>query len=151
MKNEFLEVLRTLKQTVFILSAGDKTERHAMTVSSVTSLSMEPPSIMVAINKNAGINSILSEDTNFCLNLLSSSQQEISNICSGSEEGEERFNNEGWVSENSIYLESAQSNIFCKVKKIIPFSSHFIMVGEVTKIIHSGKMDPLVYQNGKYD
>ena len=70
MKNEFLEVLRTLKQTVFILSAGDKTERHAMTVSSVTSLSVEPPSIMVAINKNAGINSILSEDTNFCLNLL---------------------------------------------------------------------------------
>jgi flavin reductase (DIM6/NTAB) family NADH-FMN oxidoreductase RutF len=151
MKKEFLDVLRTLKQTVFILSAGDITERHAMTVSSVTSLSLEPPSIMVAVNKNAGINSILSENKNFCLNLLNSSQQEISNICSGNEEGEERFNNEGWVSENSVYLESAQSNIFCTVKKIISFSTHFIVIGEVTKIIHSGKMNPLVYQDGKYD
>ena len=61
MEKEFLEVLRTLKQTVFIISADNKDERHAMTVSSVTSLSLDPPSIMLAINKNAGINKVLKE------------------------------------------------------------------------------------------
>jgi|TARA_B100001094_G_scaffold105308_1_gene101452 flavin reductase (DIM6/NTAB) family NADH-FMN oxidoreductase RutF len=151
MEKEFLEVLRTLKQTVFIISADNKDERHAMTVSSVTSLSLDPPSIMLAINKNAGINKVLKKEKNFCLNLLNSAQEEISNICSGSEEGEARFENEGWISADPVYLESSQSNIFCKTKEIIEFATHFIVIGEVISVIHSGEMNPLVYQDGKYN
>jgi flavin reductase (DIM6/NTAB) family NADH-FMN oxidoreductase RutF len=68
MEKEFLEILRTLSQTVFVLSANDEKERHAMTVSSVTSLSIKPPLMMVGVNKEASINNILEEDSNFCLN-----------------------------------------------------------------------------------
>ena len=53
MEKEFLEILRTLSQTVFVLSADNEKERHAMTVSSVTSLSLNPPSMMVGVNKDA--------------------------------------------------------------------------------------------------
>ena len=47
-------------------------------------------------------------------------------------------------------LKDAQSNIFCKVKEIISYASHSIIVGEVKELIHSGKIEPLIYQNGKY-
>ena len=55
MEKEFLEILRTLSQTVFVLSADNEKERHAMTVSSVASLSLDPPSVMVGVNKEASI------------------------------------------------------------------------------------------------
>jgi flavin reductase (DIM6/NTAB) family NADH-FMN oxidoreductase RutF len=150
MEKEFLEILRTLSQTVFVLSANDEKERHAMTVSSVTSLSIKPPLMMVGVNKEASINNILEEDSNFCLNLLKSSQKGIADTCSGAEEGEERFKNDLWISSNPVYLKDAQSNIFCKVKEIISYASHSIIVGEVKELIHSGKIEPLIYQNGKY-
>lgn len=150
MEKEFLEILRTLSQTVFVLSADNKKERHAMTVSSVSSLSINPPSMMVGVNKEASIHKVLKKGSNFCLNLLKSSQKEIADTCSGAEEGEARFKKDAWASENPIYLSQAQSNIFCKVIEIIPYSSHSIVVGEVLNLKHSGKMDPLIYQNGKY-
>ena len=59
MEKEFLEILRTLSQTVFVLSADNEKERHAMTVSSVASLSLDPPSVMVGVNKEASINNVL--------------------------------------------------------------------------------------------
>ena len=67
MEKEFLEILRTLSQTVFVLSADNEKERHAMTVSSVTSLSLNPPSMMVGVNKDASINNVLQKGSNFCL------------------------------------------------------------------------------------
>ena len=146
MEKEFLEILRTLSQTVFILSANNDQERHAMTVSSVASLSLNPPSIMVGVNKEASINGVLEKNSNFCLNLLNKSQQKIADTCSGTEEGE----NDLWVSSNPVYLSDAQSNIFCKVIDIIPYSSHSIVVGEVEELKHSGKIEPLIYQDGKY-
>ena len=69
MEKEFLEILRTLSQTVFVLSADNEKERHAMTVSSVASLSLDPPSVMVGVNKEASINNVLQKGSNFCLNL----------------------------------------------------------------------------------
>ena len=74
MEKEFLEILRTLSQTVFVLSANNDQERHAMTVSSVASLSLKPPSMMVGVNKEASINEVLEKNSNFCLNLLKKSQ-----------------------------------------------------------------------------
>ena len=150
MEKEFLEILRTLSQTVFVLSANNDQERHAMTVSSVASLSLKPPSMMVGVNKEASINGVLEKNSNFCLNLLKKSQQNIADTCSGTEEGEKRFTNDLWVSDNPVYLSDAQSNIFCKVIEIIPYSSHSIIVGEVKELKHSGKIEPLIYQNGKY-
>ena len=97
MEKEFLEILRTLSQTVFVLSANNDQERHAMTVSSVASLSLKPPSMMVGVNKEASINGVLEKNSNFCLNLLKKSQQNIADTCSGTEEGEKRFTNDLWV------------------------------------------------------
>lgn len=150
MKEKFLEVLRTTKQNVFILAAEKGEEKHAMTVSSVFSVSLEPMSMMVSVNQQAGIHDVLRVDDKFSLNLLASNQIEIAEICSGSEEGQVRFEHDDWEMEEIPYLKNAQSNLFCSCKKIIPLYSHSLVIGEVDKIFHSGNMNPLIYQDGKY-
>ncbi len=150
MKEKFLEVLRTTKQNVFILATEKGEEKHAMTVSSVFSISLEPMSMMVSVNQQAGIHDILGVNDKFSLNLLASNQIEIAEICSGSEEGQVRFEHDDWEMEEIPYLKNAQSNLFCSCKKIIPLYSHSLVIGEVDKIFHSGNMNPLIYQDGKY-
>ena len=61
-----------------------------------------------------------------------------------------RFEHDDWETEEIPYLKNAQSNLFCSCKKIIPLYSHSLVIGEVDKIFHSGNMNPLIYQDGKY-
>ena len=69
MKERFLEVLRTTKQNVFVLAAENGDQRHAMTVSSVFSVSLEPMSMAVSVNQSASLHDLLMEETKFSLNL----------------------------------------------------------------------------------
>ena len=151
MKEKFLEILRTTKQNVFVLAAESGDQRHAMTVSSVFSVSLEPMSMAVSVNQDASVHDILSVDSKFSLNLLASNQKDIAEICSGSEEGQIRFEHSDWEFSESPYLKSAQSNLFCICRKIVPLYSHSLVIGEVQDLFHSGKMNPLIYQDGKYE
>ena len=151
MKEKFLEVLRTTKQNVFVLAAENGDQRHAMTVSSVFSVSLEPMSMAVSVNQSASLHDLLMEETKFSLNLLTADQVDIAEICSGAEEGQIRFNHPDWNLKKIPYLQSAQSNLFCTCKKIVPLYSHSLVIGEVDDIFHSGKKDPLIYQDGRYE
>jgi flavin reductase (DIM6/NTAB) family NADH-FMN oxidoreductase RutF len=151
LKEKFLEVLRTTKQNVFVLAAENGDQRHAMTVSSVFSVSLEPMSMAVSVNKSASLYDLLKEESKFSLNLLTTDQIDIAEICSGAEEGQIRFNHPDWNLEEIPFLLSAQSNLFCTCKKIIPLYSHSLIVGEVDDLFHSGKTNPLIYQDGKYE
>jgi len=151
LKDKFLEVLRTTKQNVFVLAAANGDQRHAMTVSSVFSVSLEPMSMAVSVNQSASLHDLLKVDSKFSLNLLTTNQVDIAEICSGSEEGQIRFNHPDWNLEEVPYLRSAQSNLFCTCRKIVPLYSHSLVIGEVDDLFHSGKMNPLIYQDGKYE
>jgi flavin reductase (NADH) len=151
LKDKFLEVLRTTKQNVFVLAAANGDQRHAMTVSSVFSVSLEPMSMAVSVNQSASLHDLLKVESKFSLNLLAANQVDIAEICSGSEEGQIRFNHPDWNLEEVPYLQSAQSNLFCTCRKIVPLYSHSLVIGEVDDLFHSGKMNPLIYQDGKYE
>jgi len=151
LKEKFLEVLRTTKQNVFVLAAEKDDQRHAMTVSSVFSVSLEPMSMAVSVNQSASLHDLLKEDSKFSLNLLTNNQRDIAEICSRSEEGQIRFNHPDWNLDEVPYLKSAQSNLFCTCKKIVPLYSHSLVIGEVDNLLHSGKTNPLIYQDGKYE
>ena len=151
MTDKFLEVLRTTKQNVFVLASEHEEERHAMTVSSVFSVSLEPMSMAVSVNKNASLHSLMEIGRKFSLNLLASGQIDIAEICSGAEEGKIRFEHPDWDFSDIPFLKKAQSNLFCTCKKIVPLYSHYLVIGEVDSVMHSGKMNPLIYQDGKYE
>jgi flavin reductase (DIM6/NTAB) family NADH-FMN oxidoreductase RutF len=55
----------------------------AMTASSFTSLSAEPPLILVAVNKNVRIHDPIAEQKAFGVMILSSEQEEVSNCGAG--------------------------------------------------------------------
>ena len=143
--------MRRYIYSVSIMSnKDDNGNSNAITVSSVTSISMDPPSLLICINKSSRIHDTLQIGSKFCINLLKKDQEELSNICSDEESYEERFNNENWDTEEIPFLSNAQANIFCKVDKLTSYHTHTIVVGLVENANHTNEISTLTYVDGKY-
>ena len=62
-----------------------------MTATAVSALSMEPPSMLVCVNRSATFHAALSQSDAFAINVLSRSHVDISRLCSGEAKGDSRF------------------------------------------------------------
>jgi|TARA_B100001741_G_C16095838_1_gene388751 flavin reductase (DIM6/NTAB) family NADH-FMN oxidoreductase RutF len=150
-QDNFRLAMRRYIYSVSIMSnKDDNGNSNAITVSSVTSISMDPPSLLICINKSSRIHDTLQIGSKFCINLLKKDQEELSNICSDEESYEERFNNENWDTEEIPFLSNAQANIFCKVDKLTSYHTHTIVVGLVENANHTNEISTLTYVDGKY-
>tara|TARA_B100000287_G_scaffold219001_1_gene206540 strand:- start:2710 stop:3174 length:465 start_codon:yes stop_codon:yes gene_type:complete len=150
-QDNFRLAMRRYIYSVSIMSnKDDNGNSNAITVSSVTSISMDPPSLLICINKSSRIHDTLQIGSKFCINLLKKDQEELSNICSDEESYEERFNNENWDTEETPFLSNAQANIFCKVDKLTSYHTHTIVVGLVENANHTNEISTLTYVDGKY-
>lgn len=151
-QDNFKKAMRSYVYSVSIMSnIDDNKNLNAITVSSVTSVSIDPPSLLVCINKTAGIHDSIIKDSKFCINLLKKSQQDISNLCSTFQEEENRFKNDQWDTTDIPFLKNAQANIFCKVDEIISYHTHSIVVAKVTESKYSNEIDTLIYVDGSYE
>ncbi len=160
MQNDSLAALmkqgmRRLASGVCVLSTslGDS-ERFAMTVSSVTSVSDSPASLLVCINQAVSQQAHLSSpEARFAINVLSVSHQDVSNICAGRDPTRNRFDIGQWVEEESglPVLADAQAVFICKTDKVMTYGTHKIVVAAISSVIINGaEVEPLLYANGSY-
>ena len=81
LQDNFRKAMRSYVYSVSILSnVSENKEYNAITGSSVTSVSIDPPSILVCINKTASIHDSIKLGTKYCINLLTKTHEELSNI-----------------------------------------------------------------------
>jgi hypothetical protein len=85
-------------------------------------VSMDPPSILVSVNRSASLNQPLRDAGAFCVNILCAGQVALAEVFSSSVEGEKRFRVEAWDSLNGIpFLTDAQANLFCQLERQVSF------------------------------
>lgn len=145
--------MRRLAAGVCVISTQANGERYAMTASSVTSLSDDPASLLVCVNQQASMQPVLCLGQPFVINILSSSQEDISNLCAG-QEGQGRFSLGNWgeTDEQIPYLHDAQANFFCRVDNDnYCYGTHQIVIGRLERVITADvAVDPLIYLDGSY-
>ena len=150
-KDQFLIAMRFLASSVSVISAKDSSGNlFAMTASSVTSLTMDPPSILVCVNNGATIHDVLMKGENLCINILQKTQQEISNICSSKELESTRFQNDFWDTSDIPFIKDSQANIFCKVDETVSYHTHKIVIGSVIHSQSAETFNTLMYADGGY-
>jgi flavin reductase (DIM6/NTAB) family NADH-FMN oxidoreductase RutF len=150
-QNEFKIGMRKYIYSVSVISNTQSNGRkNAITVSSVTSISINPPSIIVCINKKSSIHESLILDSKFCINLVNEQQRDIAEICSDPNRINERFKDIEWIGDKPPIMMNALVNIICKVDKIVEYKTHVIVIGLVQKIKNSEHKNPLMYQEGMY-
>lgn len=150
-QDNFRLAMRRYIYSVSIMSNRDSNNNpNAITVSSVTSISMEPPSILICINKSSKIHDSIVSGSKFCINLLTKDQHELSNICSDDQKHDQRFADQNWNIDNLPFLENAQANIFCKVDNLSSYHTHTIVIGLVEDANFADTISTLTYVDGDY-
>jgi flavin reductase (DIM6/NTAB) family NADH-FMN oxidoreductase RutF len=147
------QAMRRLATSVVVVTAREGATRYAMAASAVTSLSMDPPSILICVNRSASIYPILVGGKDFCINVLSGSHEALSVACSGAEKGEGRFSIGEWRDDpdtNTPFLADAQAGLICSVDGIHHYGTHGIIIGRVRRVHLHGDVYPLIYVDGRY-
>lgn len=121
-----------------------------LTANSFTSVSLDPPLLLVCIANAAGTAPVLRKAGHFGVNVLQTSQQQTSNRFAG--KGEDRFAATPWgPGEAGVpLLDGSLVSFECRNHAVHEGGDHFILVGEVTRAQFEPRRDPLLYFRGKY-
>jgi len=154
MNSAMREGMRRLASGVSVISTKTTAgARFAMTATSVTSLSAEPASLLVCINRNTSMYEAVKDGGAFCVNVLRFDQQEISNKCASGDQGEERFEVGDWQETADLpYLEGSLAVFVCDQEQAINYGTHRILIGAIKRVLvdDGDTIDPLVYLDGGY-
>lgn len=145
--------MRRLAASVCVITAVDANgQRHAMTATSVTSVSDAPASLLVCVNCLATMHNILAVGGAFAVNVLSAHQADISVQCASGETGEPRFSTGEWDSAHGLpWLRDAQAVFFCNSAARMTHGTHLIVIGNVHEVRVSKEfVNPLLYADGQY-
>jgi flavin reductase (DIM6/NTAB) family NADH-FMN oxidoreductase RutF len=152
--DDFRGAMRHLAGGVSVITAGRGEEITGMTVTSVSSLSVDPPTLIVSVNREASSWPVLKRHGFFGINILAADQLEIAERFSGKGglKGAERFAGAQWISRRSgvPLLVGALAAIDCAVEETIERHSHAIIIGRVLDIQASGDTAALAYWQGRY-
>jgi flavin reductase (DIM6/NTAB) family NADH-FMN oxidoreductase RutF len=145
--------MRRMSGGVSVITAGVGSERTGATVTSATALSLEPPTMIVNINRTSSSFPVINRYGHFCVNILSTEQHHIANRFAGKGglRGADRYDGAEWFTllSGASALRHALAAIDCEVEEIIERHSHGIIIGRVVSIV-AGDGQSLVYNNGQY-
>ena len=145
--------MRRQAATVSVVSVLDADgQRHAMTATSITSVSMAPPSLLICVNHWATVYEAMKAGLPFCINILAENQQKVADYCSRGQKSENHFKAGSWKNgyDDLPYLEGAQANVFCYNDESICYATHTVFIGRVQQVYLHGEVAPLMYLNGGY-
>ena len=152
LRASFKLAMRRFPAAVSVITAADESRRHGMTATAVTSLSLDPPSLIVCINRATLLHDIMQLGRRFCVNVLRRDQAGLSSAFSGAVTPEARFLVGNWraSTDGVSYLAEAQVNIFCRKVAAVPYGTHTIFIGEADAVYVYDPIEPLIYQDAQY-
>ncbi|MGF6771797.1 flavin reductase (DIM6/NTAB) family NADH-FMN oxidoreductase RutF [Paraburkholderia sp. GAS199] len=149
----FRQAMRRLAGGVALVSTVHEGERHGMTVTAVTSLTMEPPALVVSVNRHASAFEALVASGRFCVNLLAQSHAELAVAFSRKPDGDARFGNGAWRTGESGLptLDGSVASITCRLHDLVEYGTHAILIGAVEHLeVDTQPAAPLVYLSGQF-
>jgi len=125
-------------------------EPVGLTANSFTSLSLDPPLLLVCVAKGTASAGPLTKARHFAVNVLQTQQQPAS--ITFSTRVEDRFGCTPWaLGEHGVPVLRDSLSVFeCAHHAVHDGGDHFILVGEVKKATFEPGLDPLLYFRGSY-
>ncbi|MEM9066846.1 MAG: flavin reductase family protein [Myxococcota bacterium] len=147
----FKQVMRRWASGVTVLTSRAGSEIHGMTVSAFSSVSAEPPLVLVCANRSSTTRDVIDAGGVFAVNILSSDQEAISTRFAVVP-GAERFDGVSWTEGNTgvPLIDGALAQLECRVRSAHLEGTHTIYIGEVLHGTVDGSKAPLLYFDGSY-
>ncbi|MGF1609554.1 MAG: flavin reductase family protein [Kiloniellales bacterium] len=152
-RESFLDAMRLAATGVTVVTTSDGCQRLGMTVSAMSSVSADPPLLLICVNRRSPVAAAIERNGIFCVNLLSQDQRQVSDVFAGRVRTEtgDRFACGGWLwrATGAPVLVGAAAHFDCRLEASYDHGSHRIFVGRVVEA-RAGRGAPLVYCDRGY-
>ena len=145
--------MRAWTSGVTVVTAFHAGEQHGMTVSSFTSIALEPPLIIVSLQTVSRTHELVAQSNIFGVTILAESQQEVSDRFAGRiPDAEDRL--AGLETETLVtgapFIKGGLAYLDCRVSQAIEVGTNTLYLAEVIAARGNGDGNPLVYHDRNY-
>jgi flavin reductase (DIM6/NTAB) family NADH-FMN oxidoreductase RutF len=152
--DSFRSAMRSLASGVSVITVGRGDDLSGMTVTSVSSLSVEPATLIVSINRQSSSWPLIQKHGAFGASVLGGDHVDVAERFSGvgGLKGAARFAGSDWITLASgvPLLANALAVFDCEIEHIVERHSHAIVIGRVLDLRASPNRPALAYWRGKY-
>lgn len=148
------QVMRCWASGVTVVTATDGTLQHGMTVSSFLSISLQPPHVLVSLERTSRTHQLASKSGYFGITILAQDQALISDRFAGriSILDEDRF--EGLdvevLSSGAPFIVGGLAFLDCRIVHSFENGTHTLLIGEVIAMSCAQSGQPLLYYDREY-
>lgn len=151
---EFRSAMREVAAGVTIVASGSLQDARGLTATAFSSLSAEPPAVLVCVNRDSECHRTILDTGAFCVNVLKAESEALAHRFAGrgGVRGHDRFLPDGWTTLNtgSPVLKEALVAFDCLLRSSIAADTHTIFIGDVAAISSSEPGQALVYRTGEF-
>ncbi|MFE2282623.1 flavin reductase family protein [Streptomyces sp. NPDC059443] len=143
----FREAMSLLAAPLTVVTTVDGYgDRKGFTASAVTSVSLDPPLILVGLSNESSCRAALTEAEGFIVNLLGAQHT----VAAGqfASRNTDRFAGldfEDWPGSGLPFLADASAVLHCRTADLLPVGDHQLLIGEVTGVRVHGSSEPLLW------
>ena len=149
-RSGFRKALGTFVTGVTIVATlQDGDQPRGFTANSFTSVSLDPPLILVCISKAASTCEVFSASSHFSISILTEAQSDLSSLFAS--KASDKFGAVGWRRgpAGSPLIDGAAAWFDCRRRDVIGAGDHIIVIGEVMAFGHT-TAKPLGYYRGAH-
>ncbi len=145
------QAMRRVASTVNVITICVGGEPMGITATAMSSLSMDPPSLLVCINRASSMHASMETVTHFSVNVLHADQAELAQMFADRSKQALRFVS-GWEldCDRPPRLADAQTAFLCRRTDHHQFGTHSIFIGVVEDVVVREEIDPLIYLDGQF-
>ncbi len=151
-RDAFVRTMRRVASSVAVVTTDGPAGCHGATVSAFSSVSADPPMILVCLRAGSRIAEAVAANGNLCVNVLPQDRHDLANRFAGKDDHlvEDRFSGVEYFGVRGAPPEIDGATIFSgSVAHIVPAGSHSIVICQVQSV-REGAAAPLTYLDGTY-
>lgn len=151
-RDEFIEAMRRVAASVTVVTTDGEAGRHGATVSAFSSVSADPPTVLVCLFAQSRIARAVEANGRFCVNVLPETGPEIADRFAG--------RHDSWIADRFSGVEchgapgaapviDGATGFSCAVQQCVHSGTHLIVIGHVREVL-DGRARPLAWREGSY-
>jgi 3-hydroxy-9,10-secoandrosta-1,3,5(10)-triene-9,17-dione monooxygenase reductase component len=150
-ERSFRDTLGRFPTGVTVVTASGPSGPAGMTTNAFSSLSLDPPLVLVCFERGSRTLPVVRESGRFAVNVLSAGQEELARVFASKRVHAEKFAAVTHTVDHGVpVLDGALAWLVCNLEALHPGGDHEIGVGSVTAMDHDPSGEPLVFVDGAY-
>ena len=150
---EFVRAIGLHVSSVCVITGARQGVRYGLTATAFSSVTAEPPRVLVCVNRSGLTHQAIAESGLFCANILGEHQEIVAKAFAGMQGRDfDRFSAGEWgvLATGAPALVDAAAVIDCRVVERSEQSSHTIFIGEVQAVACRPGLDALLYGSRRF-